>query len=194
MNKIYVSLLALSLSAGATFAAGTSGGAAAAPAPVMAQPKAPTTSPMQLHCGKGQVVKTVKKNGKKTKMCAKAVGSLVPDSELYQQAYLLAKTGEYDWAIEVLSSIQNQNDPDVMNMLGYSNRKAGRLELGISYYSKALEMRPDFVRAREYLGEGYVAAGKLELARAQLDEIAKICGTTCNEYKDLSEVINGQTL
>jgi tetratricopeptide (TPR) repeat protein len=191
MNKIYISLLALSLSAGAALAAGTSGGATA---PAVALPKAPATSPMQLHCTKGQVVKTMKKYGKKIKMCAKVMGSLVPDNELYQQAYLLAKTGEYDWAIEVLSSIQNQNDPDVMNMLGYSNRKAGRVELGISYYGKALEMRPDFVRAREYLGEGYVAAGKLDLARVQLGEIAKICGTTCNEYKDLSNVINSQTL
>ncbi len=190
MNKIYISMLALSLSSGLGFAAGTSGNAAT-PA---ATPTPPPTSPMQMHCAKGEVVKTVKKNGKKTKMCVKAMGSLVPDNELYQQAYLLAKTGEYDWAITVLSSIQNQNDPDVMNMLGYSNRKAGRVELGISYYAKALQMRPDFVRAREYLGEGYVAAGKLDLARAQLGEIAKICGTTCEEYEDLSNVINAQPL
>ena len=189
MNKIYISILALSLSAGASFAAGTSG-AAAPPTPTATPP----TSPMQLKCKKGEVVKTVMKKGKKTKMCVKAMGSLVPDNELYQQAYLLAKTGEYDWAIEVLSSIQNQNDPDVMNMLGYSNRKAGRVELGISYYAKALQLRPDFVRAREYLGEGYVAAGKLELAKAQLGEIAKICGTTCEEYQDLSKVINAQPL
>ena len=99
MNKIYVSVLALSLSSGFGFAAGTSGNAGTtAPAP-------PPTSPMQMHCAKGEVVKTVKKNGKKTKMCVKAMGSLVPDNELYQQAYLLAKTGEYDWAITVLSSI-----------------------------------------------------------------------------------------
>ena len=192
MNKIYVSVLALSLSSGLGFAAGSSG--TAVTTPPVATPAAPPTSPMQMHCAKGEVVKTVKKNGKKTKMCVKAMGSLVPDNELYQQAYLLAKTGEYDWAITVLSSIQNQSDPDVMNMLGYSNRKAGRVELGISYYAKALQMRPDFVRAREYLGEGYVAAGKLDLARAQLGEIAKICGTTCEEYKDLSNVINAQPL
>jgi tetratricopeptide (TPR) repeat protein len=190
MNKIYVSLLALTLSAGASFAAGS----AAAPAAPAATPQAPATSPMQLKCKKNEAVKTIKKGGKKVKLCMKVVGSLIPDDELYQQAYLLAKTGEYDWAITILSSIQNQNDPDVMNMLGYSNRKAGRVELGISYYAKALDLRPDFVRAREYLGEGYVAAGRLDLARVQLGEIAKICGTTCVEYNDLSAAINGQAL
>ncbi len=192
MKSLYMSLLALSLSSSLCFAAGTSS-AAGTTAPAAA-PKPPMTSPMQLHCKKGEVVKTVMKAGKKTKTCVMAKAEILPDDELYQQAYLLAKTGEYDWAIQVLSTIQNQNDPDVMNMLGYSNRKAGRVELGISYYAKALELRPDFVRAREYLGEGYVAAGKLDLARAQLGEIAKICGTTCEEYKDLSKVIEAQPL
>jgi hypothetical protein len=45
------------------------------------------------------------------------------------------------------------------------------------------------VLAREYLGEGYVAAGKLDLAKVELNEIEKRCGTTCEEYQDLNKAI-----
>jgi hypothetical protein len=154
----------------------------------------PTTSPKQLRCKTGEVVKTVQHTGKPdTKECVKVTGANLSDPELYQQGWLLAKTGEYDWAITVLSAVSNKNDPDVLNMLGYSNRKAGRLELGISYYAKALEQRPNFVRAREYLGEGLVAAGRVDEAKVQLQEISKICGTGCEEFEDLQKAINGNT-
>jgi tetratricopeptide (TPR) repeat protein len=150
-----------------------------------------TTSPATLKCKKGQVVKEIVKNGTKKKICVKATSGVLPDEDLYQQGRLLAKQGQYDWALQVLAVIQNQNDPRVLNYQGYSNRKAGRLELGIGYYRKALAINPNFVLAREYLGEGYVAAGRTDLAKAQLAEIEKRCGTTCEEYKDLSEVITG---
>ena len=79
----------------------------------------------------------------------------------------------------------------MLNYLGYSNRKAGRLDVGLSYYQKALAIDPNFVLAREYLGEGYVAAGKFDFARDQLHEIGQRCGTNCEEYKELAEVISG---
>ena len=132
------------------------------------------------------------KNGKHK--CAKQKDASTPDNELYTKGYKLAKSGDYEQAIAVLSSVQNHDNPDVLNMLGYSNRKAGRIELGISYYAKALALKPDFVRAREYLGEGYVAAGKIDLAKVQLVEIQKICGTSCAEFTDLSKVIDGAVL
>ena len=166
---------------------GGSGGGGSAPAK-------PATSPKQLHCKTGEVVKTVHHAGKPdTKECVSVSGSNLTDPELYQQGWLLAKTGEYDWAITVLSAVADKNDPDVLNMLGYSNRKAGRLELGISYYAKALEQRPNFARAREYLGEGLVAAGRVDEAKLQLQEISKICGTECEEFEDLQKAINGDT-
>ena len=68
--------------------------------------------------------------------------------------------------------------------------KQGNLEIGITYYRKALAINPDFVLAREYLGEGYVAAGRVDLAKLELSEIQKRCGTACEEYKDLSKAIS----
>ena len=149
-----------------------------------------TTSPKDLKCKTGEVVKeVVGKDGKKVKQCVKASSGILPDEELYQQGRLLAKAGEYDWALQVLALVRNQNDPRVLNYTGYSYRKAGHLDIGITYYRKALAINPDFVLAREYLGEGYVAAGRVDLAKLELNEIANRCGTTCEEYKDLSAAI-----
>ncbi len=101
----------------------------------------------------------------------------------------MAKAGHYEWALQVLAAIQNQNDPRVLNYTGYSNRKAGRLEIGITYYRKALAIDPNFVLAREYLGEGYVAAGRIDLAKLELNEIKTRAGTASEEYQDLSKAI-----
>lgn len=147
------------------------------------------TSPATLKCKQGEVVKDVVKNGTKKKICVKADAGILPDEELYQQGRALAKEGHYDWALQVLAHIQNQNDPRVLNYTGYSHRKAGRLEIGIAYYRKALAINPNFVLAREYLGEGYVAAGRIDLAKAELVEIEKRCGIGCEEYKDLFSAI-----
>ena len=50
-------------------------------------------------------------------------------------------------------------------------------------------MDPHYVQVREYLGEAYVIQGKLGLAKEQLHVIELLCGTVCEEYLDLSEVI-----
>lgn len=140
-------------------------------------------SPAAKKCKKGEVWSKAKKK------CLKAKAGILTDEDLYQQGRALAKEGRYDWAIEVLAVVQNQEDPRVLNYTGYSHRKAGRLDIGITYYRKALTINPNFNLAREYLGEGYVAAGRIDLAKAQLAEIGQRCGTACDEYKDLSAAI-----
>lgn len=140
-------------------------------------------SPTNHQCKKGEVW------DKKKDKCVKVQSGLLPDEELYQQGRALAKLAQYDWALEVLSAVQNKDDPRVLNYMGYSNRKAGRLDIGITYYRQALAIDPNFNLAREYLGEGYVAAGRIDLAKAELGEIANRCGFTCEEYKDLAEAI-----
>ena len=142
-----------------------------------------TASPTKKDCKSGEVW------DKKNKKCVKAGAGVLPDEELYDQGRALAKEGQYEWALAVLASIKNQDDPKVLNYIGYSHRKAGRIDEGIAHYQKALAIDPDFVLAREYLGEGYVASGKLDLAKFELAEIEKRCGTTCEEYVDLAEAI-----
>ena len=140
-------------------------------------------------CKNGEVVKKVKVSGVWAKKCVKVESGILPDDDLYEQGRLLAKAGRYEWALQVLAAIENQNDPRVLNYTGYSNRKAGRLEIGITYYRKALAIDPNFVLAREYLGEGYVAAGRIDLAKLELNEIKNRAGTGSEEYQDLSRAI-----
>ncbi len=187
MKLISASLIALAFAANSAFAAGT---APAAPA----TPAAPTTAPTQLNCKVGEVVKTVKRKGKTVKSCVKATAGIIPDNELYAQGYLLAKTGQYDWALSAFCAMTDKQTPETLTMIGYSNRKAGRLEIAVSYYDQALAMQPDYVKAREYLGEGYVAAGRVDLAKLQLAEIAKRAGTSSEEYIDLSQAITGKSV
>ena len=141
------------------------------------------TTPTKKDCKTGEVW------DKKHKKCVKASAGVLPDEELYEQGRALAKEGQYEWALTVLAAIKNQDDPKVLNYIGYSHRKAGRIEEGIAHYQKALAIDPNFVLAREYLGEGYVASGRIDLAKLELTEIEARCGTTCEEYIDLAEAI-----
>lgn len=111
-------------------------------------------------------------------------------NELYDRGRLLAKSGKYAEAIEVLKTA-DQSDPHVLNYLGYSYRKSGDLKTAIGYYKAALKINPDFVLAREYLGEGYVKAGRLDLAKLELEQIGQRCGKGCQEYVELAALING---
>lgn len=164
-------------------AASSGGGGGSAPT------NTPSASPKKMKCKTGEVVRLVTVHGVKKRKCVKATAGILPDSDLYEQGNALALEGEYDWALDVLELVSNQQNPDVLNMQGYSHRKAGRLDVAIGFYRKALALNPDFVRAREYLGEGYVAAGRSDLAMVQLAEIKTRCGTDCEEYQDLSEAI-----
>lgn len=164
----------------ATVAALSFGIASFAPVYAMGDGGSSSTTPAK-KCKKGEVLK----NGK----CVKASSGVLPDEDLYQQGRALAQAGEYDWALTVLAAVRNQNDPRVLNYIGYSHRKSGRLDEAFGYYHKAIEIDPNFVLAREYLGEGYVAAGRIDLAKSQLTEIANRCGTTCEEYQELAEHI-----
>jgi tetratricopeptide (TPR) repeat protein len=172
---------ALSLFAMQAMAAGSGGSSGGGAAP---------TSPKKALCKKGEALKTMVVAGKKKQKCVKVTAGMLTDDELYDQARLLAKEdGEYDWALSLFELVENKQDPKVLNYMGYSNRKAGRLETGIAFYQQALAIDPNFVLAREYLGEGYVVAGRIDLAMVQLDEIKTRAGVNSEEYKDLLEAI-----
>ena len=178
MKKLlYLSLAAFLMTSGSSMTFANPGGGS-------------SSTPVVKKCKKSEVLKKVKVDGVWVKKCLKVETGILPDDELYEQGRALAKAGQYEWALQVLAAIQNQNDPRVLNYTGYSNRKAGRLEIGITYYHKALAIDPNFVLAREYLGEGYVAAGRIDLAQIELNEIKNRAGVNSEEYRDLSKAIN----
>ena len=124
---------------------------------------------------------------KKTHKCVAPKQGLLDDDSLYEAGRGLAMAGRYGEAITVLGYVANKADPRVLNYLGYSHRKSGRIQVGLGYYEEALRINPDYVLAREYLGEAYLTLGDLASARDQLNEIHKRCGKGCREYSLLSQ-------
>jgi tetratricopeptide (TPR) repeat protein len=127
---------------------------------------------------------------KKKKKCVQHRSSVSPDQQLIDEAWKLARGGQFEAGRKLFSSVTDQTNPEVLNGLGYTNRKLGYFDDAIAYYRQALGVDPDYVEAREYLGEGYATLGKLDLAREQLAEIEKRCGTTCEEYVELKDAID----
>jgi tetratricopeptide (TPR) repeat protein len=134
-------------------------------------------------CPKGQVW------DKKQKKCVPKNSQIFPDSELIEQAWALARKGEFEAGLILFSAVQDKKNPEVLNGLGYTNRKLGQFSQAIDYYKQAIALDPNYAEAREYLGEGYVTMGKVDLAREQLGEIRRICGISCEEYVELNEAI-----
>jgi tetratricopeptide (TPR) repeat protein len=129
---------------------------------------------------------------KKVQRCVRAQSGNLPDKELLEQGRALALAGYYDDALIVLDAVRNKQDAMVLTYIGYSHRKKGDTEIGIGYYKQALAIDPNNLNTREYLGEGYASAGKMELAKAELGIIEKLCGNTeCEQYEDLAAAIAG---
>lgn len=136
------------------------------------------------NCKKGEVW------DKKLKQCVPPKQSMIDDESIYEAGRALAKAERYDEAITVLSLAADKTDPRILNYLGYSHRKSGRVQVGIGYYEEALRRDPNYVLVREYLGEAHLQTGDVVAARAQLTEIEKRTGKGSEEYADLAEQID----
>lgn len=136
-------------------------------------------------CPKGQVYDS------KTKTCMIEKSSMLTDQDKTQYAYHLAKTGRYQQALTVLDTLKQPNTKEAWNYRGYATRKLGRTDEGIGYYQKSIALDARYTLVREYLGEAYMIKGRPDLAKAQLATIKSLCGTGCEEYRDLHAAIEG---
>jgi Flp pilus assembly protein TadD len=139
-------------------------------------------------CAKGQVYNAKKKG------CVKAERGALPDEQMTEYAYALAKEGRFAEALDTLDLLENPNTSRALNYRGYATRKLGRTDEGISYYLRSVALDPRYTQVREYLGEAYVIQGKLDLAKEQLATIRSLCGTDCEEYEDLANAISSAKL
>lgn len=134
-------------------------------------------------CPRGQIY------SQRSRRCVQARSEILTDEAVTDYAYALAQAERFEEALEVLDMVQNPNTPKTLNYRGYITRKLGRTEEGIDYYLKSVALDPQYAQVREYLGEAYVTQGKINLAREQLQVIQTLCGTECEEYRDLAEAI-----
>lgn len=80
---------------------------------------------------------------------------------------------------------------DILNYMGFTSRKLGRLDDALGYYREALRLDPNHLGATEYLGELYIQMGQLDRARTQLARLDELCAYGCAQREELSRWIEG---
>lgn len=143
-------------------------------------------APSKPKCEKGFVY------DKKTKKCLQTDSSLGTET-LYQNVRQLAYAGRYLEAQDVLAAMPQQDDR-TLTYMGFTNRKLGRADLAMDYYTQALAVNPSNVLARSYMGQGLVEQGRVAEAIAQLRAIRAHGGSgTWAEASLKRAIATGQT-
>ena len=103
----------------------------------------------------------------------------------------LIKLEKFAEAHKMLKSLKkvNTDEADRLNLLGFTARKSGDLDSAGDYYEQALALNPRHTGALEYQGELFIQLGKIELAKANLAKIDKICWLPCNAERELKKAI-----
>jgi tetratricopeptide (TPR) repeat protein len=110
----------------------------------------------------------------------------------YSAAYVLAQRGEYASAREILRTVEASGDPRILNYLGFTTRKLGAPKAALAYYRRALDVRPDYAMARSYMGEAYIALGRVSEAKSELVRIERLCGVRCDAYRALENALHAK--
>ena len=82
---------------------------------------------------------------------------------------------------------KDKKNPDILNYLGFTLRKAGNFEEAEKFYLAGLKIKPEHKGINEYLGELYIKTNRIELAKERL-EVLKTC--KCEEFEELKELID----
>ena len=85
-----------------------------------------------------------------------------------------------------LANEENPNEPDILNLLGFTSRKVGDYTMAEIYYEQGLELNPLHNGINEYLGELYVQTNRIDKAKERL-EVLKNCN--CEEFNELDAMI-----
>ena len=109
----------------------------------------------------------------------------------YQRAVSYVKKSDYSAAIPLLRKEleKNPGNADAHNYMGYVLRKRNDLKNSAVHYKKALEINPKHLGALEYQGELFLTVSNLDLAKANLEKLDKLCWLGCDEYDDLKASI-----
>lgn len=92
-------------------------------------------------------------------------------------------------ALRVLAAVTRANTPEVLTLRGFAARKAGDFDAGRALYEAALDIDPDYLLARSYLGQGLVEQGDADGARLQLAMIRQAGGRGTWAETSLAEAL-----
>jgi tetratricopeptide (TPR) repeat protein len=114
------------------------------------------------------------------------------DDKLYEAAREFAYAGQHENARRALRAAYNQDDPRILNYMGYNTRKLGDMALGMEYYKRALQKDENYILARSYMGQALIEQGDTEGARVQLVEIRDRGGENTWAYRALLQSLGGE--
>ena len=120
---------------------------------------AKTKACVKVSCGGGRVWRG------ESQACIDGHSAALTDQDFYDEARALVDEGQFAAALDILHHIKKQEQPRVLNYIGYTTRKLGDVDKGLDYYHQALALDPNYLRAREYLGEGYLQKGDVAKAK-----------------------------
>lgn len=128
----------------------------------------------------------------KKEKCVEAQSGALSDDDLYNAARELAYDGQYANALHVLAAASNQNDPRILNYKGFSLRKSGHFADGMKFYQAALDIDPNYILARSYMGQAMISDGDFIGAKEQLIQIADRGGKDTWAYAALNMALHGE--
>ena len=136
-------------------------------------------------CAPGQVW------DKKKHKCLERHSGVLPDPDLTEYAYSLAKADRYQEAIDVLDMLDNPEHARAPSIIAAMRPANSAVPTKGSAIISSLSLSiPNYAQVREYLGEAYVIEGKFDLAKDQLATIEKLCGSKdCEYYEDLADAL-----
>jgi thioredoxin-like negative regulator of GroEL len=136
----------------------------ALPTGLMAAGSSDSSAPATPKCEDGQVYDQA------TKTCVDAKDSRLDDDDRYETVRALAHAGRHSDAQRVLAAMK-QDDDRTLTYLGFTTRRMGDMAGGMALYARALDVNPDNLLARSYMGQALVEQGRVADALSQLREI-----------------------
>ncbi|HEV2653254.1 MAG TPA: tetratricopeptide repeat protein [Rhizomicrobium sp.] len=110
----------------------------------------------------------------------------------YSAAVRLIRHEKYAEAIPHLDAAlaDRPHSADVLNYLGYTHRMIGDYTASLDYYKRALAINPDHKGVHEYLGELYLQMHDMPSAQHELETLASLCPSGCDERDTLTKAIS----
>ncbi|PRY23673.1 tetratricopeptide repeat protein [Aliiruegeria haliotis] len=128
-----------------------------------------------------------------TKKCAAPQSGSLDDDTLYGAVREFAYAGQYRHALDTLDAMSEQQSDRVLTYRGFATRKLGDIDAGMAFYREAIELNPDNLLVRSYMGQALVEQGEVEAARVQLTEIRARGGrSTWPEYALRNAIESGR--
>jgi len=118
-------------------------------------------------------------------------GTTAPEADDYKVALRLIKHEQYQEAIPhlLMAHANKPQDADILNYLGFTNRMTGHFDSSLNYYKQALAIDPNHKGVHEYLGELYLQMHDQASAQHELDTLASLCPSGCDERDVLTKAV-----